>query len=63
MSAGRKTSDTQNNSLNIDLSEEEDLDDHERDYWADTIVRPEQVIYWSNLVAGRRLRRSYTKAV
>jgi len=27
MSVGRKTSDTQNSSLNIDLSEDEDLDD------------------------------------
>jgi len=46
--------DTQNNSLTIDLSEEEDLDDRLRDYWTDTIVRPKQVIYWPNFVARRR---------
>jgi len=45
MSAGWKTLDTQNNSLTIDLSENEDLDDDYRDYWADTDVMPKLVTY------------------
>jgi hypothetical protein len=45
MSAGRRILDTQNNSLTIDLSEEEsNRDDQYRDYWTDTIVRRKQVI-------------------
>jgi hypothetical protein len=50
---GWKTLDTQNNSLIIDLWEDEDLDDHERDHWMDTVVRQKQVIYWPNFVTRR----------
>jgi len=39
--------------LTIDLSEDEDLDDHERDYWMDTVVRPKQVIYWPDFAIKR----------
>jgi hypothetical protein len=46
---------TQNNSMTIDLSKD-DLDDHYRDYWADTFVRPKQVIYCPNFVTRRRRR-------
>jgi len=38
MSAGWNTLDTENNSLNIDLSENEDMDNHGRDYRTDKIV-------------------------
>jgi len=41
MSAWWKTLDTRNNSLTIDLSEDEDLDDRQRDCWIDTNVFPE----------------------
>jgi len=49
---GRKALCTQNNSLSIDLSEE-DADDRYRDYLTDTIVRPKQVINWPNFVTRR----------
>jgi hypothetical protein len=39
MLAGWKILDIRNNSLNIDLSEEE-MDNHYKDYWTDTDVRP-----------------------
>jgi len=42
--------------LTDDLSEDENLDDHYRDYWMDKIVRPKQVIYWTNFVTRRRRR-------
>jgi len=44
MSAGWETLGTQNNSLTIDLSEEEDPE-RPLYYWTDTIVRLKQVIY------------------
>jgi hypothetical protein len=47
----------QNNFLTNDLSEDEDLDDHLRDYETEKIVRPKQVIYWLNFVTRRRRRR------
>jgi len=40
----------------ISLSDDEDLDDHQRDYWTDTVVRPKQVNYWPNFVTRRRKR-------
>jgi hypothetical protein len=40
MLARWKTLNTQNNSLTIDLSEDEDLDDLPRDYWTDSRVYP-----------------------
>jgi hypothetical protein len=49
-----KTSDTQNNSLTTDPSEEKDLNDSYRDYKTDTVVRPEQAICRSNFVTRRR---------
>jgi hypothetical protein len=55
MFVGWKALDTRSNSLTIDLSEDEELDE----YWTDKIVRPEQVIYWPNFVTkggGRRIR-------
>jgi len=53
-----KTLDTPNNSLTIGLSEEEEcLDDHERDYYTDRIMRPKEVIYWPSFVSRRRRRR------
>jgi len=45
MSTGWKTSDTQNNTLTISLSEDGDLDDHKRDYYTDKIMRSKWVIY------------------
>jgi hypothetical protein len=45
MSAGWKTLDNQNNSFIVNLSEDEHLDDHERDYWTDTLMMPKQVMY------------------
>jgi hypothetical protein len=45
------------NSLTIDLSVDEDLDDHQRDYWTDTVVRPKQVIYWAKFVSSNSRRR------
>jgi hypothetical protein len=45
MSAGWKVYDVRDNSLTIDLSEDEDLDDRYRQCWTDRIVRPKQVIY------------------
>jgi len=46
ISAGWKILYTQNNSLAVDLSKDEDLDDRYRDNWMDTVVRPKQLIYW-----------------
>jgi len=40
MLAGRTAIDTQNNSLNIDLMEEEDMD-----CWTDTAMKLKQVLY------------------
>jgi hypothetical protein len=45
--------DTQN-ILTVDLSEDEDLDDHERNYWTDTVVRWKQGICWPDFVSIRR---------
>jgi hypothetical protein len=45
MAAGETTLYTQNNSLTIDLSEGESLDDHCKDYLTDTDMRLEQVTY------------------
>jgi len=33
---------------------EEDLSDHYRDYWTDTVLRQKHVIYWLNFVPTRR---------
>jgi hypothetical protein len=57
MSAEWKSLDTQNKSLPKNPPEDEDLDDHSRNYWTDTVVRPKQVIYWSNFMTKRRRRR------
>jgi hypothetical protein len=40
----------------MDLSEDENLEDHSRDYKPDKIARQKKVINWSNLVTGRRGR-------
>jgi hypothetical protein len=52
-----KISDTQNNSLTVDISKEENLDDHKTDDKTDTILRQKQVIYWPDFVTRRRRRR------
>jgi hypothetical protein len=55
-SAGWTTLNTKKQIL-IDLSKEDDLDGHERDYWTGVIVRPKQVISWTDFVIRRRRRR------
>jgi hypothetical protein len=54
MLAGWKTLDAQNNSLTIYLLEDEGVDDHQRGYWMDTVVRQKQVICWPNLVSRKK---------
>jgi hypothetical protein len=58
--AGRTILNTQNNSFTTDLSEEEEeeeegLDDQRRDYYTVIIVRPKQVIYWTDFVTRKRI--------
>jgi len=50
MLPGWKTLDTQNNSLNTELLEDKDLDNHSRDCYTDTIMILKQMIYWLNFV-------------
>jgi len=55
MPAGWKTLAIQNSSLNVDLSDDEHVDDRQRDYWKDTVMRPKKFIHWPNLMTRRRL--------
>jgi len=41
---------TENNYVTLGLSKNKDLEDRLKDHWTDKLVRPKQIIFWSNFV-------------